>query len=189
MSKSIQQNMKDHSKLFSSKVDFNRVLSAMKEYQILHNNLRNDFENLIKLTEKNSEVEQDYDTLYRACIRSVLVIIESDIYGLNQIDPYENYSDNDGFEKKFKSTLKQIGNTFNKSEITSEYLNTKYSKFKNLKVKRDELTHPKKEVHFHSVSKTAISELSEVYYDYDKMINKLMNGFFIKITIDDLLYL
>jgi hypothetical protein len=188
MSKSVQQNMKNHSKTFASKEEFFRVNIALNEYQVLHNSLRNDFENLVKLTEKHASIEKDYDTLYRACVRSVLVIIESDVYGLNQIDPYEGYTDNHDFETKLKSTLKQIGKTFNKADITSEYLNTKYQKFKNIKIKRDELTHPKNENHFHTVSLSAIKELKEVYNDYDDMVNRLMNGFFLKIQIHDLLF-
>ena len=188
MSKTAQQNMQDHSKLFESREEFYRVNQALTVYQILHNNLRDDFDNLIKLTEKHTSIDKDYDTLYRACVRSVLVIIESDVYGLNQIDPYEGYADNNDFETKLKSTLKQIGKTFNKADITSEYLNTKYQKFKNIKNKRDELTHPKNENHFHAVSLSAIKELKEVYNDYDDMVNRLMNGFFLKIQIHDLLY-
>lgn len=162
--------------------EFEIANKALSEYQLLHNQLRKDFENLIELTERNKNKLSDYDTLYRACVRSVLTIIEADLYGLNQLDPYQGYSDSDSFETKFKKTFKQICTTWQKNDIIP-YLNEKYERLRLLKTKRNELIHPKSRKHFHNASDDSLEDIKVVFKEYNDLINSIMNNFSISIEV------
>ena len=112
-------------------------------------------------------------------------MIEADIYGLNQLDMYDGYNDKqDRFIEKFKETYKQICKTWNKQELQKQYFDTKLESIKELKVKRDNLVHPKQIDHIHKASEENFNKLKTVFQDYDKFINNLMNDFFISTKID-----
>ncbi|MFT6962532.1 MAG: hypothetical protein ACJAWV_002263 [Flammeovirgaceae bacterium] len=174
--------MDTKTKKYYSIEEFKIAEKALSEYQLLHNQLRKDFENLIELTERNKNNLSDYDTLYRACVRSVLTIIEADLYGLNQLDPYRGYSDYDSFEAKFKKTFKQICITWKKNDIIP-YLNEKYERLRLLKTKRNELIHPKSREHFHNASDDSLEDVKVVFKEYSDLINSIMDNFFISIEV------
>lgn len=156
----------------------------MKKYQGIHNIIRKDYIELLSVTEKHKDEKAMFNSLYHACIRSLFSLIEADIYGLNNIDNYENYSDKDSFEIKLKKTFKKVCETWNKPEIQKNYFSAKYFALKELRKKRDELIHPKKVKHLHKAGETKFEQLKEVFYDYDKFINDLMNNFYISININ-----
>jgi hypothetical protein len=135
--------MSDNSKKFDTSDEFRKANHAFNEYQRRHNLIRKDYELLLGITELLQYEQDKFDTLYRASLKGFLSLIESDIYGLNQIDQYDGYSDRHSFEDRFKKTFKRICQTWNKEEIIKEYFNTKYAKLKTLKGKRDKLIHPK----------------------------------------------
>ncbi len=178
--------MSENSKKFDNSDDFRIANLALNDYQRRHNLIRKDYELLLELTELNKEEQDKFDTLYRASLKGFLSLIESDIYGLNQIDKYEGYSDKHNFEEKFKKTFKRICQTWNKEEIIKEYLDTKYSKLKVLKNKRDRLIHPKKTDDIVKANFDVFIELKEGFNDYTKMLHSIMDGFFISIEISGL---
>ncbi|MBP7103383.1 MAG: hypothetical protein KBA86_09070 [Bacteroidales bacterium] len=178
--------MSENSKKFDNADDFRRASQALNDYQIRHNLIRKDYELLLELTELNQEEQNKFDTLYRASLKGFLSLIESDIYGLSQIDKYEGYSDKDNFEDKFKKTFKRVCETWNKEELIKEYLDTKYAKLKALKNKRDSLIHPKKTDDIVNANFDVFNELKEGFKAYTKMLHSIMTGVFISIDIRDL---
>ena len=156
----------------------------MGKYQKIHNIIRKDYMELLNVTEKHKSEKVEFDSLYRACLKSLFSIIEADIFGLNNLDKYENYSDKDSFETKFKNTFKQVCKTWNKTELQKEYFDRKYGELKEQKKKRDELIHPKKAEHLHEASETEFEKLKKVFNDYNSFINSLMNDFFISVDLN-----
>lgn len=135
--------MSEHSKYYADKEDFRKASLALTNYQKRHNTLRKDYQLLLDLTEQSKTKQSEYNALFRASVRGLLSLIESDIYGLNQLDPYTGYDDNHNFENKFKRTFKQVCQTWNKNEIFQDYLDSRYFLLKTFKRKRDKLIHPK----------------------------------------------
>jgi hypothetical protein len=178
--------MSKSSKRFSSPEEFKRANNALTEYQRRHNLIRKDYELLLELTESHKNSQDKFDTLYRASIKGFLSLIESDIYGLNQIDSYKAYSDQDKFEQKFKKTFKQVCKTWNKESIIKEFLDREYVKIRTIKTKRDRLIHPKNKEDIISASTENFNELQIAFKSYTDMINSLMNGFFISIELNNL---
>ena len=175
--------MGEHTKQYSDFSEFFKANIAMRKYQKIHNIIRKDYIELLTLTEKHKEVKVEFDALYRACLKSLFSIIEADIYGLNNLEKYEKYSDKDSFEVKFKKTFIKICETWNKPEIRKKYFDTKYVELKKLRRKRDELIHPKESEHIHAANESDFNTLKIVFNDYDNFINDLMNNFFIGVEI------
>lgn len=161
----------------------------MGKYQKTHNIIRKDYMELLNVTEKHKSNKTEFDALYRACLKGLFSIIEADIFGLNNLDKYKNYSDRDDFETKFKKTFKQVCKTWNKTEIQKKYFDEKYFDLKKLKKKRNELIHPKKVEHLHESNETDFKKIKEVFNDYDSFINKLMDDFFISVNVDTMDFL
>ena len=175
--------MSDNSKKFDNWDEFRKADHALNEYQRRHNLIRKDYELLLEITGLSQNDPKKFDTLFRASLRGFLWLIESDIYGLNQIDPYYGYSDKHSFEDRFKKTFKKICHTWKKEDIIKEFLDTKYNKLKSLKIKRDRLIHPKKITDIVCASVDEFNELREGFQDYTKMLHSIMNGFFISIDL------
>lgn len=178
--------MSDNAKKFDNSDEFRKANHALTEYQSRHNLIRKDYELLLGIAELHQNEPDKFDTLYRASLKGFLSLIESDIYGLNQIDQYDGYTDKHSFEDRFKRTFKRICQTWNKEEIIKEYLDTKYAKLKVLKSKRDRLIHPKKTTDIVSATVDVFNELREGFQDYTKMLHSIMDGFFISIEINNL---
>jgi hypothetical protein len=178
--------MSEHSKEFKDKEEFIKANLALSDFQKRHNIIRKDYELLLKLTNEFKENNERFNSLYRASLKGFFSLIESDIFGLNQLDQYENYNDNHCFEDKFKKTFKQICKTWNKQEIIQKYLDSKYEKLKIVKNKRDKLVHPKTSKDIIIASKEGYEELYNAFEDYKKMIHSIMNNFFIGIHINNI---
>lgn len=117
--------------------------------------------------------------MYRACLRELFSLIESDMYGLNRLDMYNGYRDHDKFLKKFKNTFAQISKTWDREAIQLNYFSSKLDRLLEIKTERDETTHPKSPDNFKQISAGDFLKLKLVFNDYDDFINSLMNGFFI----------
>ena len=122
--------MSDNSKKFDNSDEFRKANNALIEYQRRHNLIRKDYGLLLEITGLHQNDPDKFDTLYRASLKGFLSLIESDIYGLNQIDQYDGYTDKHSFEDRFKKTFKKICHTWKKDEIIIEFLDTKYAKLK-----------------------------------------------------------
>ena len=157
----------------------------MGKFQKIHNIIRPDFMLLLEHTEKQKDDENLYNALYRACLIRFFTLLEADIYGLNQLDMYEEFDDKkDRFIEKFKETFKQICSTWKKEELQKNYFDTKLQLLIKLKTKRDELVHPKEISHIPKATEDDFGLLKKAYEDYDQFINALMDNFFISVTID-----
>jgi hypothetical protein len=178
--------MREHTKQYSNLEDFRKASIAMDHYQKIHNLIRLDYIELLRILENSKENENEFNALYRASLKSLFTIIEADIYGLNNIDSYPDYSDRDSFENKLKKTFKQVCNTWQKPELNTEYFNGKYANLKVLRKKRDEIIHPKKTEHIHKATEEEFNKLKQGFTDYDNFINALMDKFYIGVKIDSL---
>lgn len=89
--------MSNHKKIFNNYSDFHYAVGAMKEFQKIHNIIRKDYIELLNLTEKYILEQKIFNSLYRASLKSLFSLIEADIFGLNNIDKYDDYSDKDHF--------------------------------------------------------------------------------------------
>ncbi|MFD2871981.1 hypothetical protein ACFS5N_05845 [Mucilaginibacter ximonensis] len=179
--------MAEQTKMYESFEDMLNAGQIMHKFQTIHNVLRKDYMELLRLTEEHRASKVSFDALYRASLRSLFSLIEADISGLNALDGYPGYDDRKHqLIPKFKKTFKQIAKTWNKEAIQQQYFSAKISALLLLKTKRDELVHPKEHVHLHEASPEDFTQLKKVFEDYDSFINELMNGFFIgtKIKVD-----
>jgi len=175
--------MSNHSKEYNNINEMLIATQAMRNYQLMHNVIRNDYIELLELTEKNQANQKSFDALYRACISSMFSLVESDIYGLNTLDPYPNYHDKCNFIGKFEKTFKQISKTWEKEDIQRKYFQSCKPQLKVLKKMRDEIIHPKKIEHIHPASKIKFKELKLIFNDYDNFMNDMMNNFFLSTRI------
>lgn len=181
--------MSKHSKKYGTIEEFKKASTSMQNYQRIHNIIRNDYKELLVVTEESINDKKKFDALYRASLKGLFSIIEADIFGLNNLDKYEGYDDKQRFIDKFKKTFKQICNTWNKTQRQQKYFSSKLSDLKNLKKKRDELMHPKEIKHLHESSESNFNELKKVFNDYDDFINDLMDDFHITIDLSPQDYL
>ncbi|WP_462266732.1 hypothetical protein [Mucilaginibacter sp.] len=152
---------------------------TMSKFKYIHNVLRKDYVTLLNLTEANMNSIESFNALYRASLRSFFSLLEADIFGLNSLDNYQGYNDKDKLIPKFKKTYKQIAKTWNKQTVQEQYFASKIQKLLDIKIKRDELVHPKEYNHLHEASTQAFEELKAVFRDYDNFINELMSNFFV----------
>jgi hypothetical protein len=179
--------MAENSKSYDSMEEMLNAAQVMRQFQTIHNVIRKDYQELLRLTSEHQTSKVSFDALYRASLRSFFSLIEADIFGLNALDGYPGYDDRKhALIPKFKSTYKQIAKTWNKETIQKQYFEAKMSELLALKTKRDELVHPKEHSHIHEATTDEFAQLQKVFNDYDSFVNDLMNGFFIstKIKVD-----
>lgn len=177
--------MSDHKKEYGNLSEMLKAAQIMGKFQEIHNIIRPDFLVLLRITEEQKLNQENFDAVYRACLIRFFTLIEADIYGLNQLDMYDGYDDKkDRFIEKFKETFKQICKTWNKDELRKTYFDSKLQGLVELKVKRDNLVHPKEVEHIHKSTDKDFQILKRGYEDYDKFINDLMNDFFLSTKID-----
>tara|TARA_R110002020_G_scaffold274311_5_gene489437 strand:- start:1450 stop:1992 length:543 start_codon:yes stop_codon:yes gene_type:complete len=166
-------------KYYDNLGDYQEARQILQNYQKTHNIIRNDYLNLIELTFECQNDQKSFNTLYRACLRELFSLIESDLFNLNRLDNYPNYSDKDKFMIKFKKTFKQISKTWEKEDIQKEYFDSKLERLKNIKMERDKITHPKGPKDFKTTTIEDFISFKMIFDEYDGFINKMMNGFFI----------
>lgn len=178
--------MSEHSKKYQSHEGFKKAGKALNEYQKRHNVIRKDYEILLEITKSFQENEEKFDSLFRAALKSFFSLIESDIYGLNQIESYSGYDDYDRFEIKFKKTFKNICGIWNKQYLIARYLDHHFGNLISLKKKRDKLIHPKLTDDIIKASLDELNKLEEEFENYKKFLHSLMDNFFVSIEIKDL---
>lgn len=178
--------MSEHTKKYENHEAFRKAGKALTEYQKRHNVIRKDYEVLLELTKSFQNEEEKFDSLFRAALKSFFSLIESDIYGLNEIDSYNGYDDYDRFEVKFKKTFKNICTIWNKPDLISKYLDHHFGDLISLKKKRDKLIHPKKMDDIIKASINEFKQLEREFENYKKFLHSLMDNFFVSIEITDL---
>lgn len=175
--------MEKPTKFYNSIKELQRAATILKNYQKTHNIIRNDYIELLNLAESLLGNENQFNALYRACMRELFSLIESDLFGLNQLDKYNGYKDQEGLVKKFEKTFVQISQTWSKNDLWKGYFDEKFENLKKIKIERDRTTHPKKPEDFKQISLSDFNILKAIFHDYDNFINELMNGFFIGLKL------
>ncbi len=171
--------MEHPTKYYENLEEFENAFEIMKNFQKTHNIIRNDYLNLLEITIENKDNQRSFNTLYRACLRELFSLIESDLYNLNGLDKYEGYSDYDAFMDKFKKTLKQICSTWQKDKVQSDYFSKNLERLRNVKKLRDKITHPKDSEDFKNATKEDLKLIKEIFSNYSSLMQKIMDGFFI----------
>jgi hypothetical protein len=176
--------MESHSKPYDSFEEMMQAAQVMRKFQTIHNVIRKDYLELLRLTEEHQYSKVSFDALYRASLRSLFSLIEADISGLNALDGYPGYDDRKHtFIPKLKKTYKQIAKTWNKESLQQQYFAAKMESLIGLKTKRDELVHPKEHAHIHAASAADFAQLKMVFQDYDEFVNALMDDFYVSTSI------
>ena len=166
-------------KYYDNLKEFQKAQQIFFNYQKTHNIIRNDYVNLIELTSDSQNDQKKFNSLYRACLRELFSLIESDLYNLNRLDYYKGYNDKDKFIIKFKKTFKQICKTWGKTDIQKTYFDKKLENLKKIKRERDRITHPKRPKDFKITTFEDFNNFKRAFNDYDDFINVIMDGFFI----------
>lgn len=127
---------------FDMKAAFDEMQRRGK-LQFLHNELRNDFGALYKITAQKISSGDKPKELMRACLKELFSLIEADLFLLNNVSPYDNYMEFDKLTKRFKKTYKKHCEEHQCSDLYNDFIEKNWTAFENLKIKRDHLTHPK----------------------------------------------
>jgi len=170
--------MKRRDKIITDKQEFLSLIPLIKTFPVIHNRLKDDFQNLLNITKKHSNDKAEFQTLGRLCIKNLFAMIEADLHYYNLFDKYENYSDKDRFIDKFKCTFKQIAKTWEAESIQTEYFSTKLQKLKALKGIRNSLMHPKSLDDIIDPTHNDIIDVEIAFKAYNLFISDIMNDFF-----------
>jgi hypothetical protein len=119
------------------------IMQKMGMMQRTHNALAKDFETLAEIANENRDNFGRIEPLVRACIKEFFSLVEGDLYLINKYLPYEGYDEMDNLSKRFKKTYRHHSISFKKQQIKQEYQSKSYGRFYRLKLKRDEIVHPK----------------------------------------------
>ena len=175
--------METNDKFIPDQNEFWAMLPIVSKFPRIHNKIKSDFKILLEITELHKDDTEKFQTLCRACIKSLFSLIEADIYYYNLFDCYKDYDDRDRFFVRFKKTFKQICKTWNKEALQNEYFQTKLEDLKELKGIRDSLTHPKEIEHIIEPTDEILNKVKNVFADYDIFISTIMSNFFFSTTI------
>ncbi|MDM1521516.1 hypothetical protein [Myroides odoratimimus] len=152
-----------------------RIVQKMSMMQRTHNKLAEDFEFLKIITKKAIDENEISQPLIRACIKEFFSLVEGDLFLINQYLPYKEYSDKDNLINKFKKTFRHHSESFEKVKIKDSYQSKSYEKFYRLKLKRDQIVHPKS-LQSIDVSIQDFNDTSDVYSEYRNYILQLMTN-------------
>lgn len=158
------------------------VFNNMMIFQLVHNELRKDFEMIYELAKSKLNVAEIIKPLIRGCIKELFSLIEADIYLLNQFNPYCDYNDKDNFSKKFKKTFKHHALTFNKQGANLNFNSRHFKLLLIEKRKRDSVTHPKGKQSI-LVQQSDLESINDLFKKYNSFINELMTNVFISTKI------
>lgn len=164
------------------------IMGKMSVMQRTHNALAKDFETLAEIAKENVNGTGRIEPLIRACIKELFSLVEGDLYLINQFLPYDGYNEMDNLSRKFKRTYRHHSRSFKKEKIKQDYQSKSYSRFYRLKLKRDEIVHPKG-LQSIAVTLADLEEVISVYQEYRSYIIHLMTniGFSTQVPIDWLL--
>lgn len=164
-------------KFISDIAQYIEASSAISTFSKTHNITRKDIESLFTFC-VDLEDSEKINGLKRNIIIRFFSMVEGDIYHLNKIDPYPNYNDRNDFDTKFKSTIKQVYSTWERTEALNNYRDTKIKNFWVLKNWRDKITHPKTPADLNTDS-LSLKLIETVFTDYRDFLQELVKDFFI----------
>lgn len=152
-----------------------QILQKMTMMQRTHNKLAKDFEILSDISKENINNTERIKPLIRACIKELFSLVGGDLFLINQFLPYNGYDDKDSLNKKFKKTFRHHAESFKKQNIKQEYQSKSYGQLYRLKLKRDEIVHPKS-LQGIDVTTTDLENVILVYQQYRTYIIQLMTN-------------
>lgn len=160
------------------------IMQKMSMMQRTHNMLAKDFEMLTEIVKENINDAERLKPLIRACIKELFSLVEGDLFLINQVLPYEGYDDKDNLNKKFKKTYRHHAKSFKKEKIKQEYQSKSYGKLYRLKLKRDDIVHPKG-LQGIDVTIADLDEVMAAYQEYRNYIIQLMTniGFSVQLPL------
>lgn len=150
-------------------------MQKMSSMQRTHNTLAKDMETMLLLASEYLTDADKMQPLIRACIKEFFSLVESDLYLINQFIPYSNFNERDDLGRKFKKTYRQHARTFRKKDIVRAFQDKFYKKFFQLKLKRDEIVHPKGRQSI-EVTGDDLDRVCAVYSTYRNFIIQLMTN-------------
>ena len=151
------------------------TMKKMSEMQRTHNTLAKDIEVLTEMAKENTTNTDRIQPLIRACIKEFFSLVEGDLYLINRFLPYDGYDDKDNLNRKFKSTYRHHAKSFKKEEIKQEYQSKSYGRLYRLKLKRDDIVHPKSRQGI-EVTVQDLDEVIAIYKEYRNYITQLMSN-------------
>lgn len=151
------------------------IMRKMIEMQRTHNMLAKDIEILTQIAKENSSKAERIKPLIRACIKELFSLVEGDLYLINQFLPYYGYNDMDNLSRKFKKTYRHHAKSFKKEILKQTYQSKSYGRLYRLKLKRDEIVHPKGRQGI-EVTMEDLDEVISVYQEYRSYIIQLMTN-------------
>ena len=151
------------------------ILKKMTTMQRTHNALAKDFEMLTEIAKENINNTERIKPLIRACIKELFSLVEGDLFLINQFLPFEGYDDKDHLDTKFKKTYRHHAKSFKKEKIKQEYQSKSYGKLYRLKLKRDDIVHPKG-LPYINVTIADLDEVLVAYQEYRNYIIQLMSN-------------
>lgn len=151
----------------------------LRNYQKTRNILFTDYSNLLSLTLNVKDDQKAFNALYRACSRELFTLIEFDLFSLNQLDNYTDYSDKENFLLKFEKTFKQICLTWEKTDLLEDYFGEKTERLGYIKTERDKMTRPENPKAIKMNTVDDLRQLKLVFNEYKAFMNKILNGLFI----------
>lgn len=154
----------------------------MREFQLVHNELRKDFLHIYNSAKQNNENSDSFKPMIRACIKELFMLVESDLFLINQWNPYVNFNEYDRFHYKFKATFKQHAAIFSKENLRVEFNSKNLRQFNELKQLRDSITHPKGRSSI-QVTSSDLVRCFQFYELYTRFIQALMTNVFVSTTV------
>lgn len=150
-------------------------MGKMSSMQRTHNMLAKDIETLLALTNEQFTNPDRMQPLIRACLKELFSLVEADLYLINQFIPYPDFKERDDLGQKFKKTFRHHARTFKKEDIVKAFQERFYANFYKLKLKRDDIVHPKG-LHSIEVKSDDLTLISEVYKIYRNFVIQLMTN-------------
>lgn len=164
------------------------MMQRLGQFQLLHNELSKDFLELYRATIASIEAGNKSSELIRSCIREFFSLVEADIFYLNYLVPYDGYDDKHAILDKFKKTYKSHCIFHDKMDLYRKFVDNNFADFKNLKIKRDEITHPKNKDSI-TVDRHLLDMTYKLSVAYTKFVNDAMTDTGVQFQIKDLLKL
>jgi len=159
------------------------LLPKLAEFQLTHNELKNDVAYIFELADQRCITEpENCQSFIRVCYKEVFSLIEADIYLINQFNPFPEYRDSSDLETKIKKTFKHHALTFGKEDDNKAYSDSWYRLLFEHKKIRDEVTHPKGRESI-NIDANKLVVIRKIFDDYHTFISTMMVNVFIKSTV------
>lgn len=151
------------------------TFSKMREFQLTHNRLKKDVDQLYALANTEPIDSVIREVLLRASIKEFFSMVEADLYLINQFNPYDGFSPKATIVDKFKKTYRRHAQAFKKEALNSKYQSTSFRFFLMMLEKRHGFTHPMGRPSLR-INEEGLKLYTTVYITYIEHVNALMRN-------------